>query len=149
MGMFIPLFLLPLAWVRVLSCRNLAPSADLRPPLLSAAFCFDFLQWTASISTLKGLTHFDSLLYVYAQKSNHCAYICGGSFHLELFKTKGKALPLLFTIYAVRLNSLAPRSWNSKTPTILRSKSRAYAIRSSLVLKIEGEGESIFVFGSQ
>mgnify|MGYP003362478587 CR=1 len=44
---------------------------------------------------------------LYAPKSNHCAYSCGGSFHLELFKTKGKALPLLFTIYAVRLNSFS------------------------------------------
>lgn len=32
---------------------------------------------------------------LYASKSNHCAYSCGGS--LELFKTKGKAL--LFHFY--------------------------------------------------
>lgn len=90
---------------------------------------------------------------LYAPKSNHCAYSCGGSFHLELFKTKGKALPLLFTIYAVRLNSFSFWLRLHEIPRpkkkMLRSQFRAYGIRSSLVLKIEGEGESIFVFGSQ
>lgn len=58
---------------------------------------------------------------------------------------------LLFTINAVRLNSFSfwLRVYEIPTTTTEKTKFRAYGIRSSLVLKIEGEGESIKVFGSQ
>ena len=56
--------------------------------------------------------------------------------------SKRNALPLLFTIYAVRLNSFSFWLRVHEIPTrkkILRSQFRAYGIRSSLVLRIEEE----------
>lgn len=94
----------------------------------------------------KGLTHFDSLC-LYAPKSNHCAYSCGGSFHLELFKTKGKAIPPLFTIYAVRLNSFSFWLRLHEIPRPHKFFDLNFGRMEFVHLKIEGE--SFFVFGSQ